>query len=125
MLTDAPVAATIAVRDIDKARKFYSEDLGLAIAMEPAPGVLFFNAGAGTMLQVYERPDHEPSAATVASFNVTDIAAVVAALSARGVHFEDYDLPDFKTGPDHIVEGDAKLAWLTDPEGNIIALAQM
>ena len=125
MLTDAPVAATIAVSDINAAKKFYSEDLGLAIAMEPAPGLLFFNAGGGTMLQVYERPDHVPSAATVDSFNVSDIAAAVTGLSARGVHFEDYELPGFKKGADHIIEGDAKLAWLTDPEGNIINLAQM
>ena len=43
---------------------------------------------------------------------------------ANGVSFESYDFPDFKTGPDHILEG-GKLAWLTDPEGNIIGLAEM
>lgn len=124
MLGDAPVAATIAVRDLEKARAFYRDDLGLAIAMEPAPGVIFFRAGDGTLLQVYERPDHEPAGATIATFNVKDIRATVAGLAERGVSFEDYDLPGLKTGDDHILE-DGDLAWLTDPEGNIIALAQM
>lgn len=124
MLANSPVAATIAASDIDAARTFYTETLGLTVAMEPAPGVVFFNAGDGSMLQVYQRPDHAPSSATVATFKVDDIKATVAGLEAKGASFQDYDMPDFKTGPDHIVEG-ANVAWLTDPEGNIIALAQM
>jgi len=125
MLGNARVTATIAVRDAQVARTFYVEDLGLAIAMEPAPGVTLLSAGAGTMVMLYVRPDHVPSAATIATFDVPDIAAAVAGLEQRGVKFEDYDLPDFKTGPDHILEGETKLAWLTDPDGNIIGLAQM
>ena len=124
MLGNSPVAATIAVSDIDGARTFYTDTLGLTVAMEPAPGVIFFNAGEGSMLQVYQRPDHTPAGATVASFKVDDISTAVSGLEGKGARFEDYDLPGFKTGPDHILEG-AKLAWLTDPEGNIIALAEM
>lgn len=126
MLSDAPVMATIAVRDMDRARRFYGESLGLPIQADLSPGVIFFSAGGGSQLQVYMRPDHVPSAATVASFTVGDISATVAELAGRGVTFADYDLPGLKTGPDHIADADgAKLAWFTDPEGNIIALAQM
>lgn len=124
MLGNSPVAATIAVSNIDGARTFYTDTLGLTIAMEPADGVIFFNAGDGSMLQVYQRPDHTPASATVASFKVDDISGAVSGLESKGAKFEDYDMPGFKTGPDHILEG-AKLAWLTDPEGNIIALAEM
>ncbi|HUR04584.1 MAG TPA: VOC family protein [Nonomuraea sp.] len=126
MLHDAPVMATIAVRDLERARRFYSEDLGLAIQADMSPDLIFFGAGGGSQLQVYARRDHVAGAATAATFNVRDLAGTVAGLEKRGVHFADYDIPGFKTGPDHIVDvGGAKLAWLTDPEDNIIALAQM
>ena len=126
MLHDAPVQATIAVRDLDQARRFYADDLGLAILADMSPDLIFFGAGGGSQLQVYKRPDHVPGGATAASFSVPDLPATVAGLEKRGVHFADYDIPGFKTGPDHIVDvGGAKLAWLTDPEGNIVALAQM
>lgn len=124
MLGNAPVAATIAVRDIDRAKTFYTDVLGLGVAMEPAPGVLFLGAGEGSMVQLYERPGHEPSAATIATFKVDDIDTTVAALVDAGVTFESYDEPGFRTGPDHILEG-GRLAWLTDPDGNIIGLAEM
>ena len=124
MLANSPVAATIAVKDIDGARTFYTETLGLSVAMEPAPGVIFLSAGEGSMVQVYQRPDHSAGGATIATFKVDDIKATVAGLEAKGANFQDYDLPDFKTGPDHILPG-ANLAWIADPEGNIIALAEM
>lgn len=126
MLDDAPVQATIAVRDLAGARTFYGEALGLRILADMSPDLIFFGAGGGTQVQVYSRPNHVASTATVASFNVGDVAATVAALEKHGVRFADYDMPGLKTGPDHIADlGGAKLAWATDPEGNIIAIAQM
>ena len=126
MLQDAPVVATIAVRDLERARRFYKDDLGLAIKADMSPDLIFFGAGGGSQLQVYSRPNHVPGEATTASFSVEDLAATVAGLEQRGVRFADYDIPGFKTGPDHMVDvGGAKLAWLIDPEGNIVALAQM
>lgn len=126
MLQDAPVIATIAVQDLERARRFYADDLGLAIQANMSPDLIFFGAGGGSQLEVYSRPDHVAGSATAATFNVADLAATVAALERRGVRFADYDIPGFKTGPDHIVEvGGGKLAWFTDPDGNIVALAQM
>jgi catechol 2,3-dioxygenase-like lactoylglutathione lyase family enzyme len=125
MLQDSPLYATVAVTDIDAARDFYGGSLGLSIIAEPAPDVVILQAGAGTQIQVYQRPDHVPSAATIATFTVTDLLAVVAALSGKGISFLDYDLPDFKTDDDHIVTvPSAKLAWVNDPADNIIGLVQ-
>ena len=127
MLDGSQVAATIAVRDIDKAQSFYRDSLGLSVAREVAPGVVIYTASAGSFLQLYERPNHEPSAATVVTFGVRDIDAVVKGLVAKGVAFEEYDMKDLgKTGPDHIATfpDGTRLAWLTDPDGNIIALAE-
>ena len=127
MLNSAPVAATIAVRDLDKAKKFYVEIVGLKIKRDLAPGAFICEAGAGSMILVYSRPNHVPSAATVASFEVTSAEDTVRDLEARGLRFEDYDLPEVKTDANHIatLPGGSKGAWFTDPDGNIIAVAQM
>lgn len=125
MLTNAPAAATIAVRDLDAAKKFYTDTLGLTIARDDSPGAIFFESGGSTIL-LYARPTHEPSAATIASFRVDDVASTVGSLRGRGVTFEEYDFDQLKT-----VNGVATLpngstaAWFKDPDGNIIALGQM
>ena len=127
MLTSAPVAASIAVTDIDRARRFYGETLGLNTAGDDSGNAVIYEAGAGTKVLVYRRPNHQPSAATVAAFQVADAAKAVADLSARGVHFEDYDIPGVKTDENHIAEMPSgnKVAWFTDPDGNIIAVGEM
>ena len=127
MLSAAPVAAVVAVSDLDRARQFYGETLGLKVSRDQAPEALFFEAGQGTTILVYRRPNHQPSAATVVAFNVADIKAEVTELSGRGVVFEDYDFPGLKTDADHIAhqaDGIAA-AWFSDPEGNIISIATM
>lgn len=126
MLHDAPVTATIAVADLARARRFYGDDLGLTIVADMSPDLIIFGAGGGSQLQVYSRPNHVAGTATSATFTVKDLGATVAALEKRGVHLADYDLPGLKTGPDHIVDvPGARLAWLTDPEANVVALVQM
>jgi catechol 2,3-dioxygenase-like lactoylglutathione lyase family enzyme len=126
MLSAAPAAATIAVHDIDTARKFYGETLGLKISRDMAPDAFLCEAGGGSMILVYRRPDHQPSAATIASFQVGDTRTMVRELQSRGVEFEDYDQPGLKT-ENHIASmpGGSKAAWFTDPDGNIIALGEM
>lgn len=124
MLADGQVAATVAVSDLDRAKKFYTETLGLPVMMESAGGIML-QAGKGTALFVYPSGFAGTNKATAASFNVDDFEATVAELRSRGVAFLDYDFPGLKTenGVAQTPEGPA--AWLADPDGNILAVTQM
>jgi catechol 2,3-dioxygenase-like lactoylglutathione lyase family enzyme len=125
MLTDAQVHATIPVVDMDRAKKFYTEKLGLKVMMEN-PGGVMFEAGAGTGLFLYQRgatkADH-----TVADFSVQDVRKTVEELRGKGVTFEEYDMPEMgiKTENGIAVMGDQLAAWFKDTEGNIFGISNM
>lgn len=127
MLNAAPVAAVIAVKDLDGAKQFYGDKLGLKVTMDNSPDAVVYEAGGGTAILVYARPNHEPSAATIAAFNVSDLAAETADLKGRGISFENYDIPGVHTDADGVatMPDGTKSAWFKDPEGNIIAVGQM
>lgn len=126
MLRSAPVAATIAVRDIGVAKKYYVETLGLKLARDMAPEAFMCEAGSGSMILVYRRPNHEPSAATIASFQVVDCRSAVNELKGRGIKFEDYDFPGLKTVDQVATMPDGSIAaWFFDPDRNILALGEM
>ena len=123
-LTSGAVRATIAVSDIAAARAFYEDTLGLTPDEGGPDMVRIYRCGGGTILQVYESPDHAGKAtATLASFGVEDIEAVVDELSAKGVTFERYDEPATDERGIHTY-GSHRVAWFTDPEGNVIAIDQ-
>lgn len=124
MLINAPVHPTLPAVDLGRARKFYEEKLGLKVVGEdPSPGVVF-QAGGGTMLYVYQRgatkADH-----TVASFVVDDVEATVKELKAKGIVFEEYDMPGFKTVDSIFTMGELKGAWFKDTEGNVLAVSNL
>jgi catechol 2,3-dioxygenase-like lactoylglutathione lyase family enzyme len=125
MLSDFPVAPTIPVTDLQRAKTFYTEVLGLTVDKEN-PGGISFNAGGNSKLYIYKRG---PSKAdhTLASFVVKDVEAEVDALIKKGVVFEQYDFPGLKTDKKGIAvladEGE-KGAWLKDPDGNILAIGE-
>lgn len=128
MLTNAPVTATLRVIDLEKAKDFYMNKLGLKL-MEKGKdtGDLIFEAGEGTKLYIYQGP---PSKAenTQAGFSIEDIEKEVDELSAKGVVFEHYDMPEIglKTNEKGIATtGDSKAAWFKDPSGNILSINQM
>ncbi|MBA2253572.1 MAG: VOC family protein [Chloroflexi bacterium] len=124
MLKDSRVAAVVATADLERARRFYTETLGLGVMSEDPAGIVF-TAGAGTAILVYLRPEHSPAPQTIATFEVDDVAQMVRDLEAKGVRFEDYDMPGIKT-VDHVADlGGQKAAWFTDPDGNIIAIGTM
>lgn len=137
MLSQSPLWAIVAARDFARAKKFYAETVGLALADEsvPAsdavPGTALFRCADGTGLVVYEKPDMMPSDNTVAGWNVSDLEAEMRELRAQGVTFEDYDTPDLKTENGIATFGTAsdagtvKSAWFKDPDGNILAINQM
>jgi len=124
MLINAPVHPTLPVVDLNRAKKFYQEKLGLKVIMEdPSPGAVL-QAGDGTFLYIFQRgatkADH-----TAASFTVKDVEATVKELKAKGVVFEDIDTPGFKTVDGIATMGELKGAWFKDTEGNILAVTNM
>ena len=124
MLTTAAVHPTFPVVDLDRAKKFYEEKLGLkVIRTDPSPGALL-QAGEGTIIYIYQRAatkaDH-----TAASFTVADVEATVKELKAKGVVFEDIDVPGFKTVDSIATMDGLKGAWFKDTEGNILAVTNM
>jgi len=123
MLGDKDAVATIAVKDLDVARKFYEGTLGLKPAEEQEPGSLTLKSGSSTIF-LYESQYAGTNQATALTWGDVDVDGIVQALKAKGVKFEHYDdLPDTAREGDVHVAGDLRLAWLKDPDGNILALA--
>jgi catechol 2,3-dioxygenase-like lactoylglutathione lyase family enzyme len=127
MLSDAPVTATLVSTDLKRTRAFYEGMLGLKVnaAMTSDDGVLY-DAGKGTNLYLYVR--QAPKADnTVANFTVANIEQEVNDLTAKGVKFEQYAMPNgIKTDAKGIaVMGSLKSAWFKDPDGNILSLLQV
>jgi len=122
MLKHNNAMATIAVKDVEAARKFYEDQLGLEpVASEP--GMLILRSGDSTVM-VYQSDYAGTNKATSATWSVTgDIEELVRTLRARGVPFLHYDLPDTTRQGDIHVSGDRKVAWCRDPDGNILCLA--
>jgi catechol 2,3-dioxygenase-like lactoylglutathione lyase family enzyme len=124
MLTNAKVHPTIPVVDLERAKNFYQEKLGLkVIRSDPSPGAVL-QAGDSSEIYIYQRAatkaDH-----TAASFSVKDVEATVKELKAKGVVFDEIDTPSFKTSGGIATMGDMKAAWFKDTEGNILALSNM
>jgi len=123
MLTDSPMYSYIPVADLARARRFYEQKIGLKPAREIAGGVAYEFAN-GTACFMYPTPNAGTSRASQAFWQVDDVEKEVAELRARGVTFEEYDLPGLKTTNGIATGGGAKSAWFKDSEGNIMALIQ-
>ena len=122
MLGSSKLLATIPAVDIQRAEEFYTRVLGLSVAVRPQEGVLILEAGAGSQIMIYEREATKAEHAA-ATFEVKDLERVVDDLTAKGVQFEEYDFYEFKTDERGIAQmGNVRMAWLKDPEGNILAL---
>jgi catechol 2,3-dioxygenase-like lactoylglutathione lyase family enzyme len=91
------------VPDIDEARRFYGETLGLDVELVEGPGLLTLHLAGDRPVLIYPKPDFEPAAYTILNFPVDDVEAAVDELSARGVRFERYD--DFDQDEKGIARG--------------------
>lgn len=121
MLADAMVTTMLPVVDMERARAFYEGRLGLVPGGFRPDGKFVYRVG-GSTLALFPKPGGTKAEHTAISFQVADIAAAIASLKSKGVAFEDYDFPDFKT-VDHVcVLGAEKAAWFKDPEGNFLCL---
>lgn len=122
MLTSFNIRAVIAAADIARARQWYAEKLELHPLREEAGG-LFYVSGAAQFF-LYETRTAGTAQNTVAEWEVDDIEAVMAHLRARGVVFEEYDYPEFKTVNGIAMLDKTRAAWFRDSEGNFLALSQ-
>lgn len=128
-LSDYPMSAVLRAEDFERARKFYTEVLGLVEVEGSTPGGALFAAGDGSMVMIYERPGMPAPQNTALGFSIPgdDFDGVVSDLRAKGVVFEEYDIPELglkTTNGVADIEGN-KAAWFKDSEGNILNIAVM
>lgn len=113
------------VDDIDAARTFYGETLGLEVSTNPM-GFLDIRLPEGGSILVYAKPNHTPASFTILNFPVDDVEAAVDELNARGVVTKIYTDPDFGTDAKGIAHGGPDrgpdIAWFTDPAGNVLSV---
>jgi catechol 2,3-dioxygenase-like lactoylglutathione lyase family enzyme len=120
MLGDSKAFSGFAVDDLDTARAFYAETLGLRTSEEH--GFLTLHLGGDRPTLVYPKPDFVPATYTILNFPVEDVERAVDELSARGVRCERYD--GFEQDERGIarMEGGPPIAWFKDPAGNILSV---
>ena len=122
MLRNSKAFSGFAVDDLDAARKFYGETLGLDVS--PENELLTLNLAGDRPTFVYPKPDFQPATYTILNFPVDDIETAVDELSSRGVRFERYDgFEQDEKGISRADEGPA-IAWFTDPAGNILSVLE-
>jgi catechol 2,3-dioxygenase-like lactoylglutathione lyase family enzyme len=122
MLRDTDAAATLAVKDLDVAARFYEETLGLSRLDSEENEAIVYESG-DTTINVYRSSFAGTNKATALTWTVDDVDDVVRTLKGRGVTFEHYDLPETKRQGDVHISGDIKVAWFKDPDGNILSVA--
>lgn len=130
MLSDSRVTTAIPVKDIQRARQFYENTLGLKVAREYPDGSIEFQCGQNTGVFAYQTPENAgKNPATLLSWEVEDLEGTVKELQGKGVKFEEYDMPGLKTvnGIATMGEGDQQIrgAWFKDPDGNILNIGQI
>lgn len=121
MLSHSAVTTMLPVIDMVRARAFYEDCLGLQPGALRPDGKFVYQVG-GSALALFPKPGGTKAEHTAISFQVPDIAASIEVLKSRGVVFEDYDFPDFKTVNHVCVLGSEKAAWFKDTEGNYLCL---
>lgn len=121
MLRASNAFSGFSVNDIPKARKFYSDVLGLKVSEEH--GMLTLHLANGGVVLAYPKPNHEPATFTILNFPVPDVDKTVDELKKRGVRFEQYDMKELQTDEKGIARGNGPtIAWFKDPAGNILSV---
>jgi catechol 2,3-dioxygenase-like lactoylglutathione lyase family enzyme len=120
MLSDSNAVANVAVKDLQVAKRFYEDTLGLRPVHAEGEEVVVYRTG-DTVLNVYRSQFAGTNQATAVTWTVGDgLDGVVRDLKAKGVRFEHYDLPGMKREGDIHTGGDMRTAWFKDPDGNIL-----
>jgi catechol 2,3-dioxygenase-like lactoylglutathione lyase family enzyme len=123
MLKIKDARATLPAQDLARARKFYEGKLGLKAVEDSPDGGAVYEAGA-TRFLVFPSRGKASGDHTQMGFQVEDITLAVRDLKDKGVVFEEYNFPDFKTVDGILTMGDDKTAWFKDTEGNLLGLVQ-
>ena len=122
MLGKADATPMIPVTDLDRARQFYEDKLGLTTKEEWGEGVTM--ESGDTRINVYRSQFAGTNKATALNFDVDDAEKEVSELKDKGIFFEHYDLPGLKRQGDLYVAEGIKTAWFKDPDGNILSLIE-
>lgn len=119
---EASSFSSFSVNDLNEAKDFYGETLGLDVSETPEG--LELRTGDNTLF-LYPKPNHIPASFTVLNFQVDDIDEAVRQLASMGVGLEHYNLPDIKTNERGIFSGPGhQIAWFKDPAGNILSVIE-
>jgi catechol 2,3-dioxygenase-like lactoylglutathione lyase family enzyme len=127
MFEQTPIMFSFSVKNLDEAKKFYNELLGLKVTTGEM-GTLMFHPKVGGLLMVYAKDDHKPATYTVLNFLVDDIDSYVDDLAAKGVEFKHYgegffqDEKGIARGKEHNMG--PNIAWFEDPSGNVLAIIE-
>jgi catechol 2,3-dioxygenase-like lactoylglutathione lyase family enzyme len=128
MLENSKAFSGFAVKDLDEARKFYGETLGLKVSiLDEENGLMELGLAGDRPTLVYRSPDSTPASYTILNFPVDDIDEAVEELASRGVRFERYD--GFEQDEKGVMRGIATgqgpdVAWFKDPSGNVLSVLQ-
>ena len=127
MFANTPLTAALPASDLERAKTWYSEKLGLEPVEEDGYGGAHYEAG-GTHFIVFLSPFAGTNQATAAGFNVENFDEVIDHLRSKGVTFEDVDFGDLGKTVDGVIstpDGENKAAWFKDSEGNILSVSNM
>jgi catechol 2,3-dioxygenase-like lactoylglutathione lyase family enzyme len=123
MLENANVTANIPAADLERARAFYADKLGLKPEQEMGGVVLVYRTGQGSLFSIYQTEHAGKAGHTIAQWHVTDVPAAVRELREKGVVFETYDLPGVEWDGDVAsMSGMGKAAWFKDSEDNVLCI---
>ncbi|MBP6951973.1 MAG: VOC family protein [Alphaproteobacteria bacterium] len=125
MFKDTHVFSSFSVDDVQKAKKFYSQTLGLDVSEVMDGYLLKLEIAGGNPIIVYPKTNHTPATFTILNFPVDNIEQAVDELTKRGVRFEQYNQADFKTDDKGICRCEGPtIAWFKDPAGNILSVIE-
>jgi catechol 2,3-dioxygenase-like lactoylglutathione lyase family enzyme len=120
---EAKAFSSFSVNDLNQAKDFYGQTLGLEISETPEG--LELNLADDLNVFIYPKPNHTAASFTVLNFKVDDINETIAELKSLGISLEHYNLPDLKTDEDGVLAGDGmKVAWFKDPAGNVLSVIE-
>ena len=123
ILENSKAFSSFSVDDLQKAKQFYGETLGLKIS--ESNGLLTLHLASGATVLIYPKPQHPPATFTVLNFPVANVENGVDELSQRGVRFETYNDANIKTDAKGIFRGGGPvIAWFKDPAGNILSVLE-
>ncbi|WP_158799229.1 VOC family protein [Pedobacter sp. L105] len=125
MLQNSSAFSSFSVDDLQKAKDFYQNILGLKVTDNPM-GLIELHISGSTPVMIYPKPNHVPATFTVLNFPVDDIDAAAKELTEKGVHFQIYDKENLKTDENGISRGNGgpNIAWFTDPAGNMLSILE-